>query len=153
MKVIIGADSAGYVLKDPLIRHLTEQGIEVRDVGIFYNDAGELTDPAQRDYPVVAQQVACPVAAGEADFGIILCGTGIGVGITANKLRGIRAATVVTAYEAKYTRLHNDANILCMGGRVIAPETACELADIFLSTGFEGGRHQRRVEMMNALDD
>ena len=78
-------------------------------------------------------------------------GTGIGVGITANKIPGIRAATVVTAYEAKYTRLHNDANVLCMGGRVIAPETAVELVELFISTQFEGGRHARRVAMIDSM--
>ena len=149
MKIIIGADSAGFVLKAPIKKYLEEKGIEVKDIGIFYNEAGELTDPAQRDYPLVARQVAEPVSKGEYDFGIILCGTGIGVGITANKVPGIRAATVVTAYEAKYTRLHNDANVLCMGGRVIAPETAVELVELFISTQFEGGRHARRVAMID----
>ncbi len=151
MKIIIGADSAGYVLKDPIKKYLEEKGIEVKDIGIFYNENHELTDPAQRDYPLVAQQVAVPVSKGEYDFGIILCGTGIGVGITANKVPGIRAATCVTHYEAKYTRLHNDANILCMGGRVIAPETAVELVELFITTQFEGGRHARRVAMIDDM--
>lgn len=151
MKIIIGADSAGFVLKAPIKKFLEEKGIEVHDIGIFYNENHELTDPAQRDYPLVARQVAEPVSKGEYDLGIILCGTGIGVGITANKVPGIRAATVVTHYEAKYTRLHNDANILCMGGRVIAPETALELVDIFISTEFEGGRHARRVAMIDEM--
>ena len=151
MKIIIGADSAGFVLKAPVKKFLEEKGIEVYDVGLFYNEAGEIADPAQRDYPLVARQVAEPVARGEYDFGIIMCGTGIGVGITANKVPGIRAATVVTYYEAKYTRLHNDANVLCMGGRVIAPETALELVDVFISTEFEGGRHARRVAMIDDM--
>ena len=151
MKIIIGADSAGYVLKGPVKKYLEDKGIEVTDVGIFYNENGELTDTAQRYYPLVARQVAEPVSRGEYDFGIIMCGTGIGVGITANKVPGIRAATVVTHYEAKYTRLHNDANILCMGGRVIAPETALELVEIFISTQFEGGRHARRVGMIDEM--
>lgn len=152
MKIIVGADSAGFVLKAPIVKHLEEKGIEVKDIGLFYDEEGNITDQKMRDYPYVAVEVSKAVAAGEYDFGIILCGTGIGVSMTANKVPGIRAAKCDTYYEAKYTRLHNDANVLTMGGRVIAPETALELVDIFISTEFEGGRHARRVEMMNALD-
>ena len=157
MKVIIGADPAGYELKEAVKKQLTMEGglldsEDIKDVGVNYLPTGEMMDPNQRHYPLVAEKLALEVAAGNYDYGILICGTGIGIGMAANKIPGIRAATVNNHYEAKYTRLHNDANILCMGGRVIAPEMAFELVDIFLTTAFEGGRHAMRVDMIREME-
>ncbi len=153
MRLIIGADPAGYSLKEALKAHLTADEHEVRDVGVHYLPTGECMDPMQRHYPMVAEKVALEIAAGNYDFGIVCCGTGIGVSMAANKVPGVRAAAVSNYYEAKYTRLHNDANVLCLGGRVLAPEMACEIADLFLSTAFDGGeRHCMRVDMLRELE-
>lgn len=153
MKLIIGSDHAGYPLKELVVKYLREKGHEVTDVGCHYLPNGEVSDPAQKNYPLVAEQVAVPLADGEYDRGILICGTGLGIGISANKIPGIRAATCTNHYEVRYTRLHNDANILCMGARVIAPDVAYELVDIFLTTAFEGGRHQTRVDMIKGLEE
>lgn len=152
MKIIIGSDHAGYPLKELVRDYLMKAGHEVADVGCHYEN-GEVTDPAQKNYPLVAEQVAVPVAAGDFERGILICGTGLGIGISANKIPGIRCATCTNHYEVRYTRLHNDANILAMGARVIAPDVAYELVDIFLSTEFEGGRHQTRVDMIKGLEE
>ena len=152
MKLIIGSDHAGYPLKEAVREYLKSQGHEVTDVGVHYLENGDMQDPNQRNYPLVAEQVAVPVSKGEYDRGILICGTGIGIGISANKIPGIRAATCANHFEARYARLHNDINILCMGARVIAPEFAYELCDLFLNTAFEGGRHQNRVNMIAELE-
>ena len=104
------------------------------------------------DYPEIALKVASSVAAGENKLGILVCGTGIGMSLAANKVKGIRAAACSDHYSAKYTRLHNDANILCLGGRVVGAGTALELADLFVDTKFEGGRHQRRVNLISEIE-
>ena len=141
----IGCDQGGFELKNALLEHLKQSGVEFKDFGIF-----ELKSV---NYPEIAVQVARSVASGECEKGILVCGTGIGMSLAANKIKGIRAACVSDHYSAKYTRLHNDANILCLGGRVIGPGTACELADIFLNTEYEGGRHATRVQMITDIEE
>ncbi len=153
MKLIIGSDHAGYPLKEILREHLRALGHDVTDVGLHYLPDGSPEDPAFRNYPHVAKTVGLSVAGGEYDRGILVCGTGIGISIAANKLRGIRAAACSNHMEVRFARLHNDINILCLGARVIAPEYAYELCDIYLNTAFEGGRHQMRVDMISQLED
>lgn len=124
--------------------HLDEQDVSYINLG---------TDGDPCDYPDMAEAVAEKITSGECEKGILLCGTGIGMSMAANKIKGIRAAVCSDEFSAKYTRLHNDANILCMGARVIGAGLAAELVDIFLNTGFEGGRHQRRVDKITALEE
>ena len=138
-KITIGSDHAGYALKIKIIGHLKELGWEVIDVG---------TDSeASCDYPVFADAVCKNVQNGTTKLGILICGTGIGMSMAANKHRGIRAAACSDVFSARLTRAHNDANILCFGERVVGYGVACDLVDAFLSTEFEGGKHQRRVDM------
>ncbi|MDD6878339.1 MAG: ribose 5-phosphate isomerase B [Clostridiaceae bacterium] len=152
MKLIIGSDHAGYTLKDAVCSYLRAKGHEVQDVGATFLPDGEMMDPSQRHYPLVAERVGTEVASGTDTRGILICGTGIGIGIAANKIPGIRAATCTNHFEVRYARLHNDINILCLGARIIAPEFAFELCDLFLETPFEGGRHAMRVEMIRELE-
>lgn len=142
--IAIGSDHAGYALKCEIIKHLEEKGIQFTDCGCN----GESVD-----YPDIAEKTCAKVVSGEADKGILICGTGVGISISANKIKGIRAALCGDWYSAKYTRLHNDANVLCMGGRVIGAGLAAEITDIFLETEFEGGRHARRVEKIMKLEE
>ena len=142
--IAIGCDHAAIDLKQAIMAHLDE-------LGIAYINLGTDGDPC--DYPDMAKAVAEKITSGECEKGILLCGTGIGMSMAANKIKGIRAAVCSDEFSAKYTRLHNDANILCMGARVIGAGLAIELTDIFLSTGFEGGRHQRRVDKITALEE
>ena len=142
--IAIGSDHAGYALKCEIIKHLEEKGIEFIDCGCN----GESVD-----YPDIAEKTCAKVVSGEADKGILICGTGVGISISANKIKGIRDALCGDWYSAKYTRLHNDANVLCMGGRVIGAGLATEITDIFLETEFEGGRHARRVEKIMKLEE
>ncbi len=141
----IGNDHAGTTLKLEIIKHLEEQGIEYIDYGVAPGEA--------IDYPDAAERVCRKVVDGTCDKAILICGTGIGISIAANKIKGIRACACSDTFSAKYTRLHNDANALCLGGRVVGTGLALELVDIFLSTGFEGGRHQRRVDLITALEN
>ncbi len=141
----IGNDHAGTTLKLEIIKHLEEQGIEYIDYGVAPGEA--------IDYPDAAERVCRKVADGTCDKAILICGTGIGISIAANKIKGIRACACSDTFSAKYTRLHNDANALCLGGRVVGTGLALELVDIFLSTGFEGGRHQRRVDLITSLEN
>ena len=141
----IGCDHGGYELKNAIIEHLKGRGIEVKDFGCF--------DGAAVDYPEIALKVTDAITSGECKLGILVCGTGIGMSIAANKVKGIRAAACSEHFSAKYTRLHNNSNIMCLGGRVIGPGVACELADLFVDTEFEGGRHQRRIDMVMAIED
>lgn len=144
--VAIGSDHAGYPLKETLAEDLRAAGYEVHDMGTYSLESV--------DYPDVAVHLAETVASGWPDRGILICGTGIGMCITANKVPGIRAAACSEAYSAMMARRHNNANILCMGGRVVGPGLALEIAKIFLETEFEfGSRHERRVEKINALDE
>lgn len=138
--IAIGSDHAGYELKNAVIKHLD-------DIGVKYINLGCL-DGSSCDYPVVAREVCAKITDGTVKLAILVCGTGIGISIAANKINGIRAAVCTDAYTAKYTRLHNDANVLCLGGRVTGPGVAEEMVDIFLSTDFEGGRHERRVSLI-----
>lgn len=143
--IAIGSDHAGFALKQEVVGHLKEKGIEVMEMGCM--------DGSSCDYPDVAREVCGEVISGRADLAILICGTGIGISIAANKIRGIRAALCTDCYMARLTRMHNDANVLCMGGRVIGGGLACEIADAFLSASFEGGRHQRRVELIKAIEE
>ncbi len=144
MKIAIGCDHGGFEHKNAIAEHLKERGFEVTDFGIY--------EQVSVDYPVIAEKVAKSVAAKENELGILVCGTGIGMSLAANKVKGIRAAVLSDHFSAKYTRLHNDANILCLGGRVVGIGTALELADLFVDTEFEGGRHQKRVDMVMNLE-
>jgi len=137
MKVAIGADHGGFKLKAEINDLLQELGIDYTDFGTHSSDS--------IDYPDVAIPVAEAVANGEFDRGILICGTGIGIGIAANKVKGTRAALVHDTFSAKATRQHNDSNILTMGERVIGPGLAREIAQLWLETEFEGGRHENRV--------
>lgn len=142
--VAIGCDHGGFELKNAIAAHLTERGIPYKDFGI--------TELKSVDYPEIALKVADAVAKKEARLGILVCGTGIGMSLAANKVKGIRAAACSETFSAKYTRLHNDANILCLGGRVIGAGVALEMTDLFLDTEFEGGRHQRRVDAVMDIE-
>lgn len=145
MTIAIGSDHAGFALKNYLRDTLTEEGYTVIDCG---------TDSAAScDYPVYAEKVADTIRDHSATLAILCCGTGIGMSMAANKIKGIRAACCSDIFSAKYTRLHNDANILCMGARVVGEGLALELAHAFLENGYEGGKHARRVDMMMALEN
>lgn len=141
-RVYLASDHAGFLLKEALIKHLTPLGLEVVDLGTHSLDSC--------DYPDMAHRL-CDEVLRTQDFGILICGTGIGMSITANRRPGIRAALCTHEFHAKATRAHNNANVLCLGERVTASGLACRLAEIFLSTPFEGGRHQRRIERINAV--
>ncbi len=142
--IAIGCDHAGVEMKKAVIDTLTAKGFELKDMG---------TDGESCDYPVIAKAVCELVQSGECEKGILICGTGIGMSIAANKFRGIRAALCSDSFSAKYTRLHNDSNVMCMGARTIGTGLACELAGIFMSTGFEGGRHQRRIDLITEIEN
>lgn len=139
--IALGSDQAGYELKQVVIKHLEERGFAYKDYG-SYN-----ADPV--DYPVYGKKVAQAIVDGECDRGILICGTGIGISIAANKIKGIRAAVCSDCFSAEATRLHNDANILAFGARVIGPGLAEKIVDVFLDTEFSGvERHKRRVDMI-----
>lgn len=141
----IGSDHGGYELKEEIKKYLDEQKIPYKDFG---------TDSvASVDYPDIAYPVAKAVADGECEKGILCCGTGIGISMAANKVKGIRAACCSDCFSAKLTRQHNDANILCMGGRVVGVGKALMMVDLFLHTEFEGGRHQKRIDKLTALEN
>lgn len=144
MRLAIASDHGGFSLKQEIIRYLQEKKIEVMDLGNHGQDSV--------DYPDYAIQVAELVSKGEADAGVLVCGTGIGMCIVANKFRNIRAALVTDEFTARMSREHNNANVLCLGGRIQKPETARELVKIWLETKFEGGRHQRRVEKISEIE-
>jgi len=144
MRIAIASDHGGYELKRQLLARLQDMGIEWSDFGC----ASE--DPV--DYPDYAEAVALRVASGEFDRGVLLCGTGLGMCIVANKVPGIRAATVHDVFSAQATREHNDSNILTMGGRVIDPDAAETIARIWLTTSFTGGRHERRLEKIRRVE-
>ena len=144
MKLVCGSDHAGLRLKEELKKHLEEKGITVHDVGTHSNESV--------DYPDFAVQVANEVARHEADLGLLVCGTGIGMAITANKIAGVRAASVSDTFSAHASREHNDANVLCIGERVVGLGLAKDILDAFLGAQFQGGRHTGRVAKINALD-
>ncbi len=142
--VALASDHAGFPLKEALISHLTSRDIDIIDCGTNNTESC--------DYPDFAVAGCCKVLDGIADFTILCCGTGIGMSMAANKLRGIRAACCSDIFSAKYTRMHNDANVLCLGARVVGAGLACELADAFIDSEFEGGKHQRRIDMISELE-
>lgn len=143
--IAIAADHGGYELKESVKQHLTELGLEYIDYGTHNTDSV--------DYPDMAVPACHAVTSGKCRCALLFCGTGVGISIAANKVPGIRACCCSDAFSAKYTRLHNDANALCLGGRVMGDGLACSLVDIFLSTEFEGGRHQRRIDKITALEN
>lgn len=140
----IACDHGGYELKGEIIKHLEEQGIAYKDFGCYSS--------ASVNYPDYAKVLCNSIQSGECYRGILVCGTGIGMSMAANKHRGIRAACASDSFSVKFTRLHNDANVLCLGGRVVGTGLALELCDIFINTEFEGGRHQARVDMIAAIE-
>ncbi len=142
--IAIGCDHAGVEMKKAVIAALSEKEFEFKDMG---------TDGEPCDYPVMAKKVCDLVVSGECEKGILICGTGIGMSMAANKVKGIRAALCADSFSAKYTRLHNDANVMCMGARTLGVGLASELAEIFLTTSFEGGRHQRRVDLITDIEN
>jgi ribose 5-phosphate isomerase B len=144
MRIAIGADHAGFALKQHVVKTLGRLGHDVDDRGTHSQD------PV--DYPPICADVARAVAGGRADRGIVLGGTGQGEQITANKIPGIRAALCNDLYSARLSRAHNDANVLSMGGRIVAPELADEIVRVWLTTAFDGGRHQRRLDQIAALE-
>ncbi|MCX7614815.1 MAG: ribose 5-phosphate isomerase B [Clostridiales bacterium] len=140
----IGSDHAGFSLKETIKKYLIEKGFEITDYGTF--------DTSSCHYPEFAERVADAVAQGKHPLGILVCGTGIGMSISANKVPGIRAAAASDYFGVKFTRLHNDANILCLGERITGPGAACEMAELFLKTPYEGGRHQKRVDIITEIE-
>jgi len=144
MKIALAADHAGFELKEKVREYLEGKGLEVEDYGPQSTE--------RVDYPDFAEKVATRVAAKQADYGVLVCGTGLGMAITANKIPGIRAATCNDTLSTHFARAHNDANVLTMGGRLVDGATAQKILDTWLSTPFEGGHHQRRVQKIGALD-
>ncbi len=143
--IAIGGDHAGYPLKEEIRAYLDANNIEYTDVGCY--------SPERFDYAISAQKACDKVVSGECDKAILICGTGVGISMAANKVKGIRACCCTDYFSAKYTRLHNDANVLCMGARVIGAGSALELVDVFLNTEFEGGRHQTRIDQITAIEN
>ena len=143
-KIAFGCDHVGFILKEEILTHLAQRGIEVLDKGTW---SGERTD-----YPRYASAVAQAVVAGEADGGILICGTGVGISITANKFAGIRAVVCSEPYSAQLSRQHNDTNVLAFGSRVVGLELAKMIVDGWLDAKFEGGRHLARVEAIKAIE-
>ncbi|MCD7853327.1 MAG: ribose 5-phosphate isomerase B [Oscillospiraceae bacterium] len=142
--IAIGSDHGGFALKQTVMQHLSALGLEYKDYGTYTEESC--------DYPIYAEAVARAVTSGAAEKGILICGTGIGVSIAANKVQGIRAALCGDCYSAEYTRRHNDANVLALGARVTGAGLAEKIVDTFLQTGFEGGRHARRVALISDLE-
>ncbi|MBR5409166.1 MAG: ribose 5-phosphate isomerase B [Clostridia bacterium] len=144
--IALSSDHAGYPLKEEIRAYLEASGIEYKDCGAF--------GTASVDYPVQAKKACDLVADGTCGMAILCCGTGVGMSMAANKIKGIRAACCTDYFSAKFTRLHNDANVLCLGARVLGAGAAIELVNVFLNTPFEGGeRHRRRVDLMMALEN
>ena len=142
--IALGSDHAGLPLKREIIALLDRMGLEYRDYGTYTEDSC--------DYAVFAQRAARAVASGECERGVLCCGTGIGISIAANKVPGVLCAACSDCYSAKMTRMHNDANMLAMGARVVGSELGQMIAEIFLTTPFEGGRHQRRIDQIAAIE-
>ena len=138
MKIAIASDHGGYALKEQVKQHLLERGVEVEDLGTHSEDSV--------DYPVYGKLCGQTVASGKADLGVVVCGTGIGISIAANKVKGIRCGLCTSVEMAHLTKQHNNANILALGGRTTKPELAMAIVDEWLDTEFEGGRHQRRID-------
>ncbi len=145
MKVYLGCDHGGLNIKNAIIVYLKEKGMEYTDFGCYTEESV--------DYPVYAYKVATAVAEDDTSLGILCCGTGIGISMAANKVKGIRAAVCTNEFMAEMTRRHNNSNIIALGGRIIDEETAVKLADIFLNTEFEGDRHTKRVDMITSIEN
>lgn len=143
--IALACDHAALEMKREIIGLLDDMGLAYKDFGTY--------EAVSCHYPLYGERAARAVASGECDRGILICGTGIGISMAANKVKGIRAACCSDCFSAKYTRLHNNANVLCFGGRVVGAGLACMMVDAFLETGFEGGRHQRRVDKILALEE
>lgn len=143
--IAIASDHGGFELKKEIMKHLEAKGYALKDFGTYTSDSC--------DYPIYGEAAARAVASGECEKGIVICGTGIGISISANKVKGIRAALCADCYSAEYTRLHNDANILALGARTTGSGLALKIVDTFLSTEFEGGRHARRVALISEIED
>lgn len=145
MKIVIGCDHGGFELKETVLEYLKEKGYDVEDIGCYSSDSV--------DYADIALPAAQGVAEGKYDKGILICGTGLGIGITANKVPGVRCALLENVFSAKMTRLHNDANMMSMGGRVVGPGLALEIVEAFLTTPFSGEeRHARRIAMITEIE-
>ena len=143
MKIAIGCDHGGYLLKQDVLIWLEEHDIDVDDLGCYSRESV--------DYPAYGEKVGRAVASGEADMGIVICTTGIGISIAANKVAGVRCAHCTDVLSAEMTRRHNDANVLAIGAGLTGPNVALRMVEVFLNTAFEGGRHQRRVDQLNAI--
>jgi len=144
MRVVIGSDHAGVELKEAVVRYLRGRGAEVEDVGTHGNDSV--------DYPDFASTVATRVGSGQADYGVLVCGTGLGMAIVANKYRGVRAVPCTSEFAARASRQHNDANVLCLGERLVGVGLGLAIAEAFFDTAFEGGRHERRVQKISDVE-
>ncbi len=143
--IAIGCDHGGFELKEHIIKHLEDKGVEFKDYGTYSEDSV--------DYPDYAKKVCNAITEGEADKGILICGTGIGISIAANKHKGIRAALCSDVYSTKMTRMHNDSNVICLGGRVTGRELAFMIVDTWLDTKFEGGRHSMRIAKIHDIEE
>lgn len=143
MRIAIASDHGGYALKEQVKQHLLERGVEVEDLGTHSEDSV--------DYPVYGKLCGQTVASGKADLGVVVCGTGIGISIAANKVKGIRCGLCTSVEMAHLTKQHNNANVLALGGRTTKPELAMAIVDEWLDTEFEGGRHQRRIDMLDEM--
>ena len=143
--IALGADHGGWALKEAVKQHLDALGVAYQDFGTYSEESV--------DYPDMAVPPCEAVVKGECEKALLFCGTGVGINIAANKVKGIRACCCSDTFSAKYTRMHNDANVLCMGGRVVGAGLACELVDVFLNTEFEGGRHARRIAKITEIEN
>ena len=144
MKIIIGSDHGGLLLKDKISQYLKDKGYDIDDVGTY--------SAMSCDYPVIAKELTTKVLENPDNLGILVCGTGIGMSIYANKVKGIRAAHCTDTYSARLTRQHNNSNVLCLGERITGFGLGLDIVDEWLNATFEGGRHQRRIDMINELD-
>ncbi len=144
MKVVVGSDHGGFELKEILKKHLSDKGFDIIDVGAY--------DTNSVDYPDIAELACKRVTSGECSWGVLVCGTGIGISMAANKISGIRCALVSNEYSAEMTKRHNNANMLAFGGRVTGPDLAKNILDSYIGAEFEGGRHQNRIDKITALE-
>lgn len=144
MKVAVGCDHGGYVLKDAVVATLEQLGAEVADLGCYGTESV--------DYPKFGLKVAKAVQSGECDAGVVMCGTGIGISIVANKVNGIRCGLCTNAFMAEMTKRHNNANVIALGGRVVSPSEASDIVKAWYTAEFEGGRHQKRLDMIKDIE-
>jgi len=143
--IALGCDHGGFELKESIKKHLDNNNVEYKDFGVYTCESV--------DYPNIAKTVCDAIISRECDKALLVCGTGIGMSIAANKMKGIRAACCSDSFSAKYTRLHNNANVLCLGGRVVGAGLATELVDLFINTEYEGGRHQIRLNQITKIEE